>query len=139
MSTKFLTPRAKRSEWSPAGRLHRRLRVNIALAYVPPALAALGTQLFVKCGRSGEGFGGANAVLQARQKISAASNSRFELTWQISARGGKMAYPANYRYTKEHEWVNAKDGVATMGITDYAQHELGDVVFVELPESGQKA
>ena len=49
-----------------------------------------------------------------------------------------MAYPTNYRYTKEHEWVNAKDGVATMGITDYAQQELGDVVFVELPEAGKK-
>jgi glycine cleavage system H protein len=49
-----------------------------------------------------------------------------------------MAYPANYRYTKEHEWVNAKDGVATVGITDYAQSELGDVVFVELPEAGKK-
>jgi glycine cleavage system H protein len=49
-----------------------------------------------------------------------------------------MAYPANYRYTKEHEWVNAKDGVATVGITDYAQSELGDVVFVELPEVGKK-
>ena len=34
-----------------------------------------------------------------------------------------MAYPANYRYTNEHEWVNAKDGMATIGITDYAQHE----------------
>jgi glycine cleavage system H protein len=44
-----------------------------------------------------------------------------------------MAYPANYRYTKEHEWVDAKDGIATIGITDYAQSELGDVVFVELP------
>jgi len=49
-----------------------------------------------------------------------------------------MGYPANYRYTKEHEWVNAKDGVATIGITDYAQSELGDVVFVELPEAGKK-
>ena len=49
-----------------------------------------------------------------------------------------MAYPANYRYTKEHEWVDAKDGVATIGITDYAQSELGDVVFVELPEVGKK-
>ena len=49
-----------------------------------------------------------------------------------------MAYPANYRYTKEHEWVDAKDGVATIGITDYAQSELGDVVFVELPEVGAK-
>jgi glycine cleavage system H protein len=49
-----------------------------------------------------------------------------------------MAYPANYRYTKEHEWVDVKDGVATVGITDYAQSELGDVVFVELPEAGKK-
>jgi glycine cleavage system H protein len=47
-----------------------------------------------------------------------------------------MAFPAEYRYTKEHEWVNVKDGVATVGITDYAQHELGDVVFVELPKVG---
>ena len=49
-----------------------------------------------------------------------------------------MAYPANYRYTKEHEWVDAKDGVAKIGITDYAQSELGDVVFVELPSVGTK-
>jgi len=49
-----------------------------------------------------------------------------------------MAYPANYRYTKEHEWVETKDGVATIGITDYAQSELGDVVFVELPAPGRK-
>ena len=49
-----------------------------------------------------------------------------------------MAYPANYRYTKEHEWVDAKDGVAKIGITDYAQSELGDVVFVELPVAGTK-
>ena len=49
-----------------------------------------------------------------------------------------MAYPANYHYTKEHEWVEAKDGIATVGITDYAQSELGDVVFVELPQPGAK-
>ena len=49
-----------------------------------------------------------------------------------------MAYPTNYRYTKEHEWVSAKDGVATIGITDYAQSDLGDVVFVELPAVGKK-
>ena len=45
-----------------------------------------------------------------------------------------MAYPANYRYTNQHEWVDAKGDAATIGITDYAQHELGDVVFVELPK-----
>jgi glycine cleavage system H protein len=49
-----------------------------------------------------------------------------------------MAYPTNYRYTNQHEWVDAKGDVATIGITDYAQHELGDVVFVELPKPGAK-
>ena len=49
-----------------------------------------------------------------------------------------MGYPAQYRYTKEHEWVDVKGDVATIGITDYAQHELGDVVFVELPKPGAK-
>jgi glycine cleavage system H protein len=47
-------------------------------------------------------------------------------------------YPSNFRYTKEHEWVDAKGDSATIGITDYAQHELGDVVFVELPKPGAK-
>ena len=49
-----------------------------------------------------------------------------------------MAYPTLYRYTKEHEWIDVKDDTATIGITDYAQHELGDVVFVELPAVGTK-
>ena len=49
-----------------------------------------------------------------------------------------MAYPAAYRYTRDHEWIDVKDGVGTVGITDYAQHELGDVVFVELPKVGAK-
>ncbi|MGA2813022.1 MAG: glycine cleavage system protein GcvH [Candidatus Acidiferrum sp.] len=47
-----------------------------------------------------------------------------------------MAYPTQYRYTKEHEWVDVHEDVATIGITDYAQHELGDVVFAELPKVG---
>jgi glycine cleavage system H protein len=45
-------------------------------------------------------------------------------------------YPADYRYTKDHEWIKVEGSVATIGITDYAQHELGDVVFVELPKLG---
>ncbi len=49
-----------------------------------------------------------------------------------------MAYPADYRYTNQHEWVHVQGDVATVGITDYAQHELGDVVFVELPKPGAK-
>jgi glycine cleavage system H protein len=49
-----------------------------------------------------------------------------------------MAYPANFRYTKEHEWIDLQGDTGTIGITDYAQHELGDVVFVELPKIGTK-
>src|SRR6202011_3730706 len=49
-----------------------------------------------------------------------------------------MAYPAKYRYTKQHEWADVNGDIATIGITDYAQHELGDVVFVELPKPGAK-
>ena len=45
-------------------------------------------------------------------------------------------YPENFRYTKEHEWVRVEDGIATMGITDHAQHELGDIVYVDLPKPG---
>ena len=47
-----------------------------------------------------------------------------------------MAYPANYRYTKEHEWIQAQGATGTIGITDYAQNSLGDIVFVELPKVG---
>ena len=46
--------------------------------------------------------------------------------------------PADLKYAKSHEWVRVADGVATVGITDHAQHELTDVVFVELPEPGRK-
>jgi len=47
-----------------------------------------------------------------------------------------MAYPAQFQYSKDHEWIEVKGDVATVGITDYAQSELGDVVFVELPAAG---
>jgi glycine cleavage system H protein len=45
-------------------------------------------------------------------------------------------YPTEYRYTSEHEWIKVSGDTGTIGITDYAQHELGDVVFVELPAAG---
>jgi glycine cleavage system H protein len=47
-------------------------------------------------------------------------------------------YPSDFRYTKEHEWIKVSGDTGTIGITDYAQHELGDVVFVELPAIGAK-
>lgn len=48
-----------------------------------------------------------------------------------------MNIPSDLYYTKEHEWILVEDDIATIGITDYAQQELGDVVYVELPEEGQ--
>lgn len=48
-----------------------------------------------------------------------------------------MNIPENLLYSKEHEWLSREDDIVTIGITDFAQHELGDVVFVELPEVGQ--
>ena len=47
-----------------------------------------------------------------------------------------MNVPGDLQYTKSHEWVRREEGTATIGITDHAQDELGDVVFVELPEQG---
>lgn len=50
-----------------------------------------------------------------------------------------MNYPADFRYTKEHEWVKVDGNTATIGITDHAQHELGDIVYVDLPKVGANA
>lgn len=47
-----------------------------------------------------------------------------------------MAYPTDRKYTKEHEWIQANGTSATVGITDYAQQSLGDIVFVEAPKVG---
>jgi glycine cleavage system H protein len=47
-----------------------------------------------------------------------------------------MPYPADYKYTKEHEWIKADGKIATIGITSHAQESLGDIVFVELPKTG---
>ena len=46
-------------------------------------------------------------------------------------------HPTHLRYTKEHEWLAAEGNRGTVGITDFAQHELGDIVYVELPEKGK--
>lgn len=47
-----------------------------------------------------------------------------------------MAYPTNYRYTKEHEWIVLDGKIGTIGITDYAQNSLGDIVYVDAPKVG---
>jgi len=47
-----------------------------------------------------------------------------------------MAYPASYRYTREHEWIAVDGNIGTVGITDYAQNSLGDIVYVDMPKVG---
>ena len=49
-----------------------------------------------------------------------------------------MAYPSNLKYTKDHEWIDLTGDTGRVGITDYAQQQLGDVVYVELPDVGAK-
>jgi glycine cleavage system H protein len=49
-----------------------------------------------------------------------------------------MNFPQNLRYTKDHEWISIDGDVATIGITDFAQHELGDIVYVEVENIGQE-
>ena len=49
-----------------------------------------------------------------------------------------MAYPDNYRYAKSHEWLQLDGENGTVGITDYAQHSLGDIVFAEAPDTGRQ-
>ena len=47
-----------------------------------------------------------------------------------------MAYPTNFRYTREHEWIELAGSIGSIGITDYAQASLGDIVYVDLPKVG---
>ena len=49
-----------------------------------------------------------------------------------------MAYPAGYKYSKDHEWIELDGDTGRVGITDYAQRQLGDVVYIELPEVGTR-
>jgi glycine cleavage system H protein len=50
-----------------------------------------------------------------------------------------MNFPKDLLYSKSHEWIRERDGAARVGLTDYAQHELGDIVFVALPDVGDEA
>ena len=49
-----------------------------------------------------------------------------------------MPYPAKYRYTREHEWISIEGTIGTIGITDYAQNSLGDIVYVDVPKVGER-
>jgi glycine cleavage system H protein len=58
--------------------------------------------------------------------------------WSESPYNDGMSYPESYRYAKSHEWLAMNGETASVGITDYAQESLGDIVFVELPKVGQQ-
>jgi glycine cleavage system H protein len=99
-----------------------------------------------------------HTILQAAQKIAVAERGELGIQikrvkcgmsagpreWSMRAQqrsviaplNKKMAYPKDYKYTKEHEWIQVKGNSATVGITDHAQESLGDIVFVELPKVG---
>jgi glycine cleavage system H protein len=57
---------------------------------------------------------------------------------EVTKEGASSMYPEELKYSKEHEWVKVNDDSAVVGITDYAQDQLGDVVYVELPEIGSQ-
>ena len=63
-------------------------------------------------------------------------NSKIRAEARNQERSATMPYPADYKYTKEHEWIKADGKNATIGITHYAQESLGDIVFVDLPKVG---
>jgi glycine cleavage system H protein len=73
--------------------------------------------------------GRAHAVLQARKED--VDKKGFG-----APRDKDMAYPKDYKYTKEHEWIQVKGNTGLIGITHHAQESLGDIVFVELPKGG---
>lgn len=49
-----------------------------------------------------------------------------------------MEFPGTLHYTKDHEWIKVEGNIATVGITEFAQHELGDIVYVDIPSVGKK-
>ena len=96
---------------------------KVAMAYVPAELAAVGADLRGGGPRSPlPGRAGKVAVLQASTPGAA----------------DQMSHPGDLRYSKEHEWVRVDGSTATIGITSFAADELGDIVFIELPEVGSR-
>ena len=107
---------ARRPDGSPAARLRPRLNKNIGLCYLPVAQAQTGQDHPSNDPQPARGCDdGGNSVLQASE---------------IKHVSRKL------RYTKEHEWVLVEGDTGTIGITDHAQEELGDIVYVDLPKVG---
>ena len=112
------------------------LGVSIAMAYLPLALTTYGTELDVDV------RGRMLPVVVVRRPFVVTSNGRRQSARQVSdlprkETGARMAAsPDDRKYSKEHEWLKIDGDAATIGITDYAQDQLGDVVYVDLPEPG---
>lgn len=79
-------------------------------------------------------------IVEVRLSVGSIIEDRYNLT-ESNSRQWRcfMNVPENLKYTEEHEWISVDGDIATIGITYYAQGELGDIVFVELPEVGFKA
>ena len=113
------------------------LKKNIALAYVPPEFAAVGTAVKVEIRGQGVGAQVVPTPFYKRPKKNfVATRGPGHKVLRLRELEAIMAYPTDRKYTKEHEWIQANGNTATVGITDYAQESLGDIVFVELPKVG---
>ena len=128
-----------------SGTVTPHLKKAIGMAYVPVELAARDTELSIDVrGRRLRARGRADAVLQAfaprvcaverRRLLSGPAGRQAEPRVTIDGRG--EMYPQELKYTKDHEWIRIEDRRGRVGVTHYAQEQLGDVVYVELPEVG---
>ena len=130
----------KKSGFVTSGSPAPYLKKNIGLAFVPAEFAKIGQE--IKIDVRGKHlaakivptpFYKTREIREldwiSNQKISKSNKSQNQIMANI---------PENLRYSKDHEWVSVDGDTATIGITDYAQHSLGDVVYVEMPKVGDK-
>ena len=105
--------------WVTSGGPSPTLNKNIGLCFLPAEKAVPGVQIQIQIRNAAVG-----AVTVSHTFLQETKS---------------MTYPETFKYTKEHEWVNVNGDEGTVGITDHAQHELGDIVFVDLPKAGSNS
>jgi glycine cleavage system H protein len=74
---------------------------------------------------------------ESEPNVNTNREARTEKRERLVEHGEEMPYPSDLKYTKDHEWVRIDGDTAEIGITDFAQQQLGDVVYVELPDAGR--
>ena len=87
---------------------------------------------------SGFEWTGENRLITTKTRRNAKPDDELVASGQQLGAKNRMPYPTDLKYTKEHEWIKVEGSNATIGITDYAQEALGDIVFVELPKPGSE-